>query len=214
VVVSPASFRRAGRLFAVCLTLALAGGGAAVSWWSDPAAAQERPPAGLSGRTVALDDLAISGRRIASDENGMVQVLLADGTTFTLAAGSEIVIDSYAFDPSAGTAEVAASVTRGVVRFLGNRTTADGVRIETPFGALLVDRAMADIDLGEAGGPAHFDMIFGKGMRLVRGASTIANVYEPGYSIVPAADGRSARVRKTPAEWTSAIQQRLATPRG
>ena len=200
------------RVFSAALAyivVALAGGAAL---HQDVAAAQNRPT-NLSKRTVALDDLRISGRRIASDDSGMVQVLLADGTTFTLGADSEIVIDSYAYDPAAGSAEVSASVTRGVVRFLGNRTTADGVSIETPFGALLIDRAMADIDLGGGGRPTHFDMIFGDGMRLVRGSSTIANVFEPGYSIVPAEDGRSARVRKTPAEWTSAIQRRLAAPR-
>jgi hypothetical protein len=183
---------------------------------SGGALAQNQPfraPPGWAERTVALDDLRIAGRRIASD-TGMVQVLLADGTTFTLAPNSDLIIDSYVFDPAAGTARIEASVNRGIVRFLGGRTTADGVAIDTPFGTLQIDRAMADIDLGGAGQPAHFDMIFGEGMRLVRRGATIANVFEPGYSIVPAEGGNSASVRKTPAEWTSAIQQRLAAPRG
>jgi hypothetical protein len=189
---------------------------AAVIGQADPAASQNRSlraPSEWAKRTVALDALTLSGRRIASDDTGMVQVLLADGTTFTLAPDSEIVVDSFVYDPAAGTSRVAASMRRGTARFVGGKTTADGVSIDTPFGTLHVDRAMADIALSGTANAPHFDMIFGNAMTLQHGGTVLARIFKPGYSIVPAADGRSAKVRKTPAEWKTSIQERLSAPR-
>ncbi len=49
--------------------------------------------------------------RIKSTGSGLVQVLLVDGSTFTVGPGSDLVIDKFVHNPSKGTGEIAATNT-------------------------------------------------------------------------------------------------------
>ena len=162
-------------------------------------------------RTVVLGQNEVRGERIATDSAGLLQVLFADGTTLALGPNSEVVVDSFTFDPAAGTARLQATLTRGVFRFIGGRTTRtpDGVALATPFGTLAIDNAGADISLGQDGQPPHFDLVFGSGMTLSRGGAVLAEARRAGYSIVP--DSSGASVQKTPAEWRTSLQEQLSS---
>jgi hypothetical protein len=185
-----------------------------------PVSAEAHAPPGLrpvpillaqgQPRTVVLSQNEVRNERIATDAAGLLQVLFADGTTLTLGPNSEVVVDSFMFDPSAGTARLQATLTRGVFRFIGGRTsrTPDGVVLSTPFGTLAIVNAGADISLGQDGQPPHFDLVFGDEMTLSRGGTALAEARRPGYSIVP--DSGGASVQKTPAEWRSALQEQLS----
>ena len=59
--------------------------------------------------------------RINTTGGGLVQVLLVDGSTFTVGPGSDLVIDKFVYDPNKGTGEVVASFTKGVMRFVGGK---------------------------------------------------------------------------------------------
>jgi hypothetical protein len=65
--------------------------------------------------------------RINTTGSGLVQVLLVDGSTFTVGPGSDLVIDKFIYNPRKGTGEISASFSKGVMRFVGgklSRTTA------------------------------------------------------------------------------------------
>src|SRR3990172_10864184 len=59
--------------------------------------------------------------RINTSGNGLVQVLLVDGSTFTVGPGSDLVIDKFVYDPKKKTGEVVASFSKGVMRFVGGK---------------------------------------------------------------------------------------------
>src|SRR5688572_16537313 len=80
--------------------------------------AKSIPPGG-GVRTVVLGANVVQDERIETDGAGLVQILLADGTTFTVGPNSSLVIDRFVYDPDANTAQVAASLGRGVFRFIG-----------------------------------------------------------------------------------------------
>jgi len=78
--------------------------------------------------------------RINTTTSGLVQVLLVDGSTFTVGPGSDLVIDKFVYNPSKGTGEIAASFSKGVMRFVGGKISKneDAVAIKTPAGSLSI----------------------------------------------------------------------------
>jgi hypothetical protein len=73
-----------------------------------------------------------------------VQVLLVDGSTFTVGPGSDLVIDRFVYDPNKKTGQVVASFSKGVMRFVGGKISKndEGVTIKTQAGALAIRGGM------------------------------------------------------------------------
>jgi hypothetical protein len=166
-------------------------------------------------RTIGLGDNVIYNERIETNAVGLVQLLLADGTTFTIGPNSSLIIDSFVYNPDAGTAQVAATLTKGVLRFIGAATskTENGVAITTPVGVVGIRGGVTDINMSPpAGTPPHISMIFGSAVTLSNGGNVVGRLFEAGYSL--ALTGGNIQTLKTPAEWSSAIQQALSSNPG
>src|SRR5690606_9486166 len=71
--------------------------------------AKSTPPGGAV-RTVVLGANVVQDETIETDGGGLVQILLADGTTFTVGPNSAITIDRFVYDPDANTAQVSATI--------------------------------------------------------------------------------------------------------
>src|SRR5689334_11977236 len=81
-------------------------------------AATGTPPGGQV-RTLTIGEKVVHNERIDTDARGLLQVLLADGTTFTVGPNSGLVIDTFVYDPDKGRAKITASLSKGVFRFIG-----------------------------------------------------------------------------------------------
>ena len=55
-------------------------------------------------KLISLGDPVVRDQRIETGPEGLVQILLADGTSFTVGPNSSIVIDSFVYDPEKQTA--------------------------------------------------------------------------------------------------------------
>ena len=86
-------------------------------------------------------------QRINTDGSGLVQVLLVDGSTFTVGPGSDLVIDKFVYDPKKNKGEVVATFSKGMLRFVGGKISKNegGVKINMPSGALAIRGGMAYI---------------------------------------------------------------------
>jgi trimeric autotransporter adhesin len=165
-------------------------------------------------KLISLGDPVVRDQRIETGPQGLVQILLADGTSFTVGPNSSIVIDSFVYDPEKQTASLAATMTKGALRFIGGKASkASGdVTINTPIGTAGIRGAVVDINLDgkTADGqiiPPHVSLVFGKQVELnSRGSSE--RVFRPGFSIVGGSGGNS--VKRTPPLWVSSLQQYLA----
>lgn len=167
-------------------------------------------------RTITIGDNIIHDERIETNSNGLLQILLADGTTFTVGPGSQLTIDSFVYDPDAGAAKVTASLGKGLFRFVGGKTskTPDGVILNTPVGTVGIRGAIADIAFDPGHGmPSHIDLLYGDRITLMPPGGAPARLYKAGYSIV--IDGSNQiRVRKTPQQWTQAFQLSISGRNG
>lgn len=165
-------------------------------------------------RLISLGDAVIRNHRIETSGEGLVQILLADGTSFTVGPNSSVVIDSFVYDPEKNTASLAATMTKGALRFIGGKASkaSGNVKINTPIGTAGIRGAVVDINLNgqTADGqplPPHMTLVYGKEVQLT-GKGAPQRLFKQGFSIV-AGDGQP-RVQRTPPQWVSGLQQTLA----
>ena len=165
-------------------------------------------------RLISLGAPVIRHHRIETGSEGLVQILLADGTSFTVGPNSSVVIDSFVYDPEKNTASLAATMTKGALRFIGGRASkaSGNVKIDTPIGTAGIRGAVVDINLnGQTSDgqplPPHMTLVYGKEVQL-RGQGAPQRLFKQGFSIV-AGDGQP-RIQRTPPQWVSGLQQVLA----
>jgi hypothetical protein len=165
-------------------------------------------------RLISLGDPVIRNHRIETSGAGLVQILLADGTSFTVGPNSSVVIDSFVYDPEKNTAALAATMSKGALRFIGGKASkaSGNVTIKTPIGTAGIRGAVVDINLsGQTSDdqplPPHMTLVYGKEVQLT-GNGAPQRLFKQGFSIV-AGDGQP-RVQRTPPQWVSGLQQVLA----
>jgi FecR protein len=101
--------------------------------------ATSQPPGG-DASTLRIGKSVVYNERIDTSGSGQVQVLLLDGSTFTVGPGSSLVIDKFVYNPSSGKGALVASFSKGALRFVGGKLSKNepGVKVNTPVGALTV----------------------------------------------------------------------------
>ena len=89
-------------------------------------------PASL-GEQIFLED------NIQTSEEGRLQILLRDETTFTLGPKAELIIDKFVYDPNESNLEV--SIKSGAFRFISGATASagpDAVKLKLPKATLSI----------------------------------------------------------------------------
>ena len=180
--------------------------------------ARGRPP-GAAPRVITLGSNVVFNEEITTDAAGLVQILLLDGTTFTVGPNSRLTIDEFVYDPETGDARVVASLTKGVFRFVGARTsqTDGGATVTTPVGTIGIRGAVTNISYDPATGQSTAALVAGKSLTVVDGDGTRRIVYETGYTAVMTKGtdgGATTTVRKSTRQETGLIQQQLSSKPG
>src|SRR5262245_24120781 len=105
--------------------------------------------------------------RIKTTDSGLVQVLLVDGSTFTVGPDSDLVINKFVYDPNKGTGQIAASFSKGVMRFVGGKISKadNAVSIETPAGAMAVRGCITLTHVNPVTQKVASILVFGKYMK-------------------------------------------------
>lgn len=94
-------------------------------------AAQARGTGG--SRTIVLGQSIAHRERIQTTSAGSVQLLFLDKTSMTIGPNSDLAIDEYVYDPNTNTGKMAATLTKGVMRFVGGQIShAGNAQVTTP----------------------------------------------------------------------------------
>jgi FecR protein len=107
-----------------------------------------------SGETQVLNIGAriVHKERIQTTSSGSLQVLFADKTTLNVGPNSNLVIDKFVYDPAAGTGEMAVSLTKGALRFVGGQLSHQGAAtVNTPTATIGIRGGIATIAYGKGG---------------------------------------------------------------
>lgn len=121
-----------------------------------------RTPQATVGRNVGSGDEIFLGDRIVTGPAGGLQIMLLDGTTFSVGPNSSMVIDEFVYNPATGTGKLTASVARGTLRLISGRLArqdGDAIKIKLPVATVGVRGTMSIF----SGGPnGWFTGLFGK----------------------------------------------------
>jgi hypothetical protein len=122
----------------ITVTPALAGQKVGVAAAVKPEATSQAP--GGDASMLRIGKSVVYNERIDTSGSGQVQVLLLDGSTFTVGPGSSLVIDKFVYNPGTGKGALVASFSKGALRFVGGKLSKSepGVKVNTPAGALTV----------------------------------------------------------------------------
>jgi hypothetical protein len=89
---------------------------------------------GSSGsRTIVLGQSIAHRERIQTTSAGSVQLVFLDKTSMTVGPNSDLAIDEYVFDPATNSGKLAATLSKGVMRFVGGQIShAGNAQVTTP----------------------------------------------------------------------------------
>ena len=163
--------------------------------------ARGTPPLQTTRVLVPKLDL-FENERIQTDDRGVTQILLLDGTNLTVGPNSDLVIDRFVYDPDTSAGEFAAELGRGVLRFVGGQISKRGrAAITTPVAVIGVRGGIAVVEHDEAGG-TNAVLLFGSEMT-VEGLGPRAEtrrVTRPGFSVTVGSDGAVSNPERLPAD--------------
>ncbi len=147
-------------------------------------------PPGAVPRRLVLGQEVVFNERITTGPEGQTQILFIDQSTMTVGPRSDMVIDEFVYDPNAGTGKLAASLTRGVFRFVGGKLSKqdNAVTMQTPSATIGIRGGLILVDLTPDGG---LQVIFGYGAGVtVTGLNGLAQtITRPGFQVTVAGRG-------------------------
>ena len=165
--------------------------------------ATSQPPGGAT-TTLNIGKSVLYNERIATSTSGQVQVLLLDGSTFTVGPGSNLVIDKFVYNPGSGKGALVASFSKGALRFVGGKLSKNdsGVTVKTPAGALTVRGGIA---LVKVNGPNRLAAacVFGDFLALKRNG--VLDKIGPGSMFVVSGPGPAVKQFTTAAAINSLL---------
>jgi hypothetical protein len=102
---------------------------------------------------LAIGANVVRNEKISTFNKGQVQLIFADQSTLTLGENSEIVIDEFVYDPNKQAGNMTATVTTGVLRYVGGKISKKSdVSFLTPSGVVTVRGGIALIKVGDKPG--------------------------------------------------------------
>ncbi len=107
----------------------------------------EGTPPGQATRPLTTGADVFHEERIVTAATGQTQIMFLDRSSMTIGAGSDIVLDSFTYDPDTTTGKMAVSVTTGVLRFIGGRIAkGEDVIFETPYATIGIRGSSLNLD--------------------------------------------------------------------
>ncbi|PIP83780.1 MAG: hypothetical protein CO113_10025 [Elusimicrobia bacterium CG_4_9_14_3_um_filter_62_55] len=100
----------------------------------------DRPQA--VGRVIGSGQPVYVGERVVTGDEGRLQILLRDGSVFTVGPRTSMVLDRYVYDENKGAGELSADVLKGVFRYISGRiaqANPKAVKLKLPAGTLGIE---------------------------------------------------------------------------
>ncbi len=162
---------------------------------------------GTPNKQLNIGKSIFYNERINTTNSGLVQVLLVDGSTFTVGPNSNLVIDRFVYDPRKKTGELVATFSKGTMRFIGGKLSKNegGVTVNTPSGALAIRGGMFQGSTSRG----VYSFLFGDSLTFRGRNGQTQTVYQTGYSLD--LSGGNANVRPTTPEDTNAFMAALSS---
>jgi hypothetical protein len=139
------------------------------------------PPDASAAHALSVGGAVVHKEKIATSGEGTTQVTFLDKSTLNVGRNSSVVIDKFVYDPSAGTGEMAASMTKGVMRFVGGQVShTNGATVKTPVATIGIRGGTVTIVFLPGG---HIMVIDQFGRIDVTNHVSSQTILRPGYAV-------------------------------
>ncbi|MDE0944711.1 MAG: FecR domain-containing protein, partial [Alphaproteobacteria bacterium] len=148
---------------------------------------------------VGLD--LIADERIDTGPTGQTHLLFVDGSAISIGPNSSLRLDKFVYDPRAKEGELVVSVSKGLFRFVGGKTSKKNtVLLKAPTAVIGIRGGVAIIQVntpaqiqqaqnqGQALPPAAATMLFGEKVTMQSGSQT-QTMTRPGFTVTQTKDG-------------------------
>lgn len=167
-------------------------------------AASGAPPGG-SVKTLNVGENIVHKYRVTTTASGSVQLIFVDRSTFSIGPNSNLVIDEFVYDPKANVGKMSATLSKGVMRFVGGQAShTGGATISTPATTLGIRGGIVTVRHDGTEGTRvvnHFGRI------TVQTASGTEVIRRPGFAVSIASRSQPApaptRVTRTEVDSTN-----------
>ena len=120
------------------------------------------------------------------------QILFVDKSTMTVGPNANMVIDQFVYDPNTGAGNLAASLTRGVFRFVGGKLSKhdNAVTMRTPTATIGIRGGVMLLDLAPNGRLAVI-FVYGTGVTVTGRNGVAQTITRPGFEVTVSGPGAS-----------------------
>ena len=146
-------------------------------------------PLGSMLRRLVLGQELIFNKPLTTEARGQTQVLFVDGSALTIGPNSALVIEEFVYNPNAGTAKLAASLTRGVLRFAAGKVSNQDntITVNTASASIGIHGGVVLIDLSI--GKLNVFFAFGKGVTVTALNGVSRTITRPGFQVTVSQPG-------------------------
>jgi trimeric autotransporter adhesin len=154
-------------------------------------AAMGIPPGALPRRLVLGQDVVFN-ERITTEAGGQTQILFVDESTLSVGPNANMVIDQFVYDPNTGAGKFAASLTRGVFRFVGGKLSKqdNAVTMRTPTATIGIRGGVMLVDLA-ADGKLSVYKVFGNSVTITGLNGVSQTITRNGFAVTVSRPGAS-----------------------
>ncbi len=177
---------------------------------ANPSAVTTAPGGSMRTATVGAD--VVMREKLETKGEGTLQVALLDQSMFNLGSNSSVVIDEFVYNPSAGAGKLSATMTKGVMRFVGGQVShTDGATIKTPTATIGIRGGVVTFAYDPKG---NLLVVLHYGSAALNGISgTHAMLTRPGFGIIVGTNGVLGEAFLVPdsliQQWVNKIETKL-----
>ena len=136
-------------------------------------------------RELSIGTDVLSDERVVTTTQGQAHMLFLDGSALTIGVNSQVVLDTFVYDPDTKTGELAFSATKGLFRLVGGRISKKTqIVFKTPAATIGIRGGVVIIKLFEDG-ELSATFLFGIEM-IVSNEMGETSVRRPGFEVVVA----------------------------
>lgn len=140
-------------------------------------------------RVLQVGTNVISRERVQSTDGGSAQLLFLDRSSLTVGPGSDLVLDEFVYNPATNSGRMAATLTRGVLRFVGGQLSHQGnVSITTPTATIGVRGGAVLLRIDQAGS-TDVMINYGQVQIVSRVTGETQRVLRPNFGVTISAGG-------------------------
>lgn len=166
-----------------------------------------------NAQTLMVGNQVVPGQKFTTGPNGQLHLLFLDQSAVTLGPDSELVLETFQFDPTTRQGQIRLSLNKGMVRVVGGQISkTQPTVVSTPHGKLAIQ---GGITIAETDGQKTSGVfLFGQGMSATDNNGNTQTVTRAGFGTNFGSGQPPATPFRMPISELNSRLQRLETPSG